>query len=229
MPIHERLELGKQVSKWREQHLEDPHWLRSFIFHHYGDALRRDAMQLKRLDRYCRKAADLALRESQGILGDTGRSVQGHSRKDGARTTRAPFHSRTRMIGAGRRESFADLGTELFQFWVDRAHALKVRVPTAELMTQARTLLALGKATYEQWKAADRPDQPCKLPESHYLRVACSLAPPIRVDLAFGNPGIQGLVEGCNETVRRPVAQLFAPTHPPRKTVRPEPPSVRQR
>ena len=50
---------------------------------------------------------------------------------------------------------FADLGNELFQYWVDRAHALKVRVPTAELMAQARTLLALGKATYERWKAAD--------------------------------------------------------------------------
>ena len=62
------------------------------IFHQYGDALRHDAKQLERLSKYCRRAADDALRESQGILGDTGGPSRGTREKTvlGRSVCRAP-------------------------------------------------------------------------------------------------------------------------------------------
>ena len=76
------------------------------------------------------------------------------------------YSQRLRVIGGGREEHLPELGNELFQFCVDRAQTLKVRVPTAELLTQARTLLALGKAKYEEWKSADSRTDPIRFPEA---------------------------------------------------------------
>ena len=172
MPVINRIELGKKVSQYRDAHMfTDRFWLQSFVLQEFGDENRYDACKLKRLKKSCRSASVAALKHSTGKGGDIGRSVRGHTRKDGARTNRVSFGQRHRIIGGGRHDILPELGAELFQYFIDRVQ-LKVRVPSGDLLGYAQQLLELAKKAHEAERAASPETPQVQFPNLNYVWLA---------------------------------------------------------
>ena len=142
-----RHELGQEILAWWQEHLHDRCWLRSFVEYRYNLSADVDPKRVRRLVSFCSKCKRACAMRLEGQGVDTGRIGQG-KHLDGCRCGRVVRQRRLRAIGAGRPEKFPELSRELFQYWVDKAHGLKARVPTSDLVEHATVLLRAAKEAY---------------------------------------------------------------------------------
>ena len=98
-------------------------------------------MRLRRAVDTCQRAGTRNLTGAGG----RGRHYQG------VRTKRVDARRRMRALGKqGRPQRMPDLSCELFQWWIDMAETLQARVPSSDIIAQAKVIIADAERYVQQ-------------------------------------------------------------------------------